>query len=65
MNAAFKRIKPGSPLTPASWPSPRELEALALAKKTAPAKPVNTAWNQDLPAYLHRRNDTSYPEVFK
>ena len=44
MNAAFKRIKPGA-LSRQILALTRELETLALAKKTAPPKPVNRAWN--------------------
>ncbi|SDP85121.1 hypothetical protein SAMN04487914_16310 [Arthrobacter sp. ok909] len=44
MNAAFKRIKPGA-LSRQILALTGELETLALAKKTAPAKPVNRTWN--------------------
>ncbi|WP_364748783.1 hypothetical protein [Arthrobacter sp. LAR12-1-1.1] len=44
MNAAFKRIKPGA-LSRQILALTGELETLALAKKTAPPKPVNRAWN--------------------
>lgn len=44
MNAAFRRIKPGA-LSRQILALTGELETLALAKKTAPAKPVNRAWN--------------------
>ncbi|MGW6175423.1 DDE-type integrase/transposase/recombinase [Arthrobacter sp. NPDC055138] len=44
MNAAFKRIKPGS-LSRRILALAAELETLALAKKPARIKPVNTAWN--------------------
>ena len=60
MNAAFKRIKPGSPLTPDPGPD-RELETLALAKKPAPVKPVNRGtWQPE--AF---NEATIQPEVFK
>ncbi|GAB3248377.1 integrase catalytic domain-containing protein [Arthrobacter pigmenti] len=44
MNAAFKRIKPGA-LSRQILALTAELETLALAKKPAPVKPVNRAWN--------------------
>ncbi|MGN7151392.1 hypothetical protein ACTHQ6_20605 [Arthrobacter sp. SAFR-179] len=44
MNAAFKRIKPGA-LFRQILALTAELETLALAKKPAPIKPVNRAWN--------------------
>ena len=44
MNAAFKRIRPGA-LSRQIMALTGELETLALAKKTAPAKPINRAWN--------------------
>jgi hypothetical protein len=44
MKAAFKRIKPGA-LSRQILARTAELEALALAKKPAPLKPVNRAWN--------------------
>lgn len=44
MNAAFKRIKPGA-LSRQILALTGELETLALAKKPAPIRPVNRAWN--------------------
>jgi hypothetical protein len=44
MNAVFKKIKPGA-LSRHILALTGELETLALAKKTAPAKPINRAWN--------------------
>lgn len=44
MNAAFKRIKPGA-LSRQILALTAELETLALAKKPAPIRPVNRAWN--------------------
>ena len=44
MNAAFKRIKPGA-LSRQILALTAELETLAQAKKPAPIKPVNRAWN--------------------
>lgn len=64
MNAAFKRIRPAA-LSRQILALTSELETLALAKKTVPARPVNTAWNPSFPSYLPHRNDTTYPEVFK
>ncbi len=64
MNAAFKRITPGA-LSRQVLALTGELEALALAKKTGPVRPVNSAWNDRIPPYRHRRNDPIYPEVFK
>lgn len=55
MNAAFKRIKPGA-LSRHILALTGELEALALAKKTAPTRPVNAAFNPSLPAYPNRQN---------
>ncbi|MEV7573341.1 transposase family protein [Pseudarthrobacter sp. NPDC089323] len=44
MNATFKRIKPGA-LSRQILALTAELETLASAKKPAPIKPVNRAWN--------------------
>ena len=44
MNAVFKKIKPGA-LSRHILALTGELETLALTKKTAPAKPINRAWN--------------------
>ncbi|WP_234751493.1 integrase catalytic domain-containing protein [Arthrobacter ramosus] len=44
MTAAFKRIKPGA-LSRQILALTGQLETLALAKKPAPLKPVNRAWN--------------------
>uniref|UniRef100_UPI000560A7DE integrase catalytic domain-containing protein n=1 Tax=Arthrobacter sp. H14 TaxID=1312959 RepID=UPI000560A7DE len=44
MNAQFKRIKPAA-LSRQILALTAELETLALAKKAAPIKPVNRAWN--------------------
>ena len=58
MNAAFKRIRPAT-LSRHILALTAELEVLALAKKAAPARPVNRAWNNDFPTYLQRRNDNA------
>ena len=44
MNAAFKRIKPAA-LSRQILALTAELETLALAKKPAPVRKINTAWN--------------------
>jgi hypothetical protein len=44
MNAALKRIKPGA-LSRQILALTGELETLSLAKKAAPLKPINRAWN--------------------
>jgi hypothetical protein len=64
MNAAFNRIRPAA-LSRHILGLTAQLETLALAKKTAPARPVHAAWNDDFPAYLHHKKDPRHPEVFK
>ncbi|MDV8148661.1 transposase family protein [Arthrobacter sp. B10-11] len=57
MDAAFKRIRPAA-LSRQILALTAELEVLALAKKSAPLRPVNSAWNPTFPAHLRRHNDT-------
>ncbi|MFF2032645.1 transposase family protein [Arthrobacter sp. NPDC058192] len=64
MNATFKRIRPAA-LSRHILALTAELEALALAKKTTSARPVNSPWNRSFPTYLQRRNESLHPEVFK
>jgi hypothetical protein len=58
MNAAFKQIRPAA-LSRHILALTSELEVLALAKKAAPARPINAAWNPTFPAHLRRRTDTT------
>lgn len=64
MNATFKRIRPAA-LSRHILALTSELEVLALAKKTGPSRPVNSAWNGSIAPYRHRNSDTTDPEVFK
>ncbi|MFE4228732.1 hypothetical protein ACFRJ8_12675 [Arthrobacter sp. NPDC056886] len=64
MNAAFKRIRPAA-LSRHILALTAELEVLALAKKTGPVRPVNSAWNGSITPYRHRQSDATDPEVFK
>jgi hypothetical protein len=64
MNATFKRIRPAA-LSRHILALTSELEVLALAKKTGPSRPVNSAWNGSIGPYRHRNSDTTDPEVSK
>lgn len=64
MNAAFKRIRPAA-LSRHILALTSELEVLALAKKTGPVRPVNSAWNGSITPYRHRNSGPTDPEVFQ